>query len=102
MIKVISDDGIGHNLKVVDEATGQNVAQMLAIEYGGKITIALDKDIHAELALCMLAVEIAPKEINWMTKNPVTQNYEPVAMIEFRDGTRVELPKNGAPVVTKP
>lgn len=101
MIKIISENGCGRSARIVDAETGADLTATLAIEYGGKIT--LGETIKAELSLLLVRADIGIDKVDWLTKHPLTEEYVPVAAIEFRDGTRVELSSTSAPkVINKP
>jgi hypothetical protein len=98
MLRIVSEDGIGHGVKILDSKTGQNLAEVLAVGYGGTITIG--QEITAQLPLAILHVDTKLTSAEWVTKHPISEKLAPLAAMEFRDGTRVEFPQSGLPVVS--
>ncbi len=97
MIRFVNDSGIGHDTRIVDAETGEDLTKTLAIEYGGKVTIG--NRVTAELSICFMAIDVTAETTIWKTKHPVSGDYVDLAAMEFRDGTRVEFAEDGSPAV---
>jgi hypothetical protein len=98
MLRFENATGIGHDTKITDGKTGDDITRMLAIERGATFEIGEIVTCHAKLAV--FAIDLAPEKTIFETRHPVTGAYLPVAAIEFRDGTRVEIAEDGTPTVT--
>ncbi|TPL40697.1 hypothetical protein [Mesorhizobium sp. B2-4-6] len=98
MLRFENTSGIGRETGVVDTTTGEDIGKVLAISMGAQIVIGEFVTCHATLS--MIEIDLAVDKTEFHTKNPVTGGYEPVAAIEFRDGTRVEIAEDGTPSVT--
>lgn len=97
MLRFENATGIGRDTKVTDANTGNDVQKVLAIEYGATFEIA--DIVKCRATIAMVALDITPDKTVFETKHPITGEYCPVAAIEFRDGTRVEIAEDGTPTV---
>ncbi|MBP6818317.1 MAG: hypothetical protein KBC46_03335 [Ferrovibrio sp.] len=92
-LRITSESGHGVTLKFLGP-NGEDITKMLAVAYGG--TVHLDTMISASLDLLIDRVDIAAEDVRWCTKNPTTGTFDEIASIDFRDGTRVELGRDGS------
>jgi hypothetical protein len=97
MLRFENGSGIGRDIKITNVETGEDVTKVLGIEFGA--TIEVGQMITCRANLAMLRLDMAIGKAEFHTKNPVTGRYGPVAAIEFRDGSRVEIAEDGTPTV---
>lgn len=100
MIRFESRGGIGRGTRLVDTATGEDLQQVIAVEYGVQIT--LGETVTAACKLSMVEADIEAGKTEFLTKHPVSKDFKPIAAIEFRDGWRTEFTEDGTPRVRKP
>ena len=97
MLKIINEDGVVLGTQIVDPETGHNFAGMctgLTIEMAGVNSL-----VTATMTMALMRAEIAVGRAEWLAANPVTGEFAPVARIEFKDGTVMELGEDGTPLV---
>lgn len=99
-IRITSSNGLGHSTQIVDTETGQDLTKLLAVEYGA--TITLDELVKLQANLILIECVIDSQAVEWRTKNPATDTFEPVASITFRDGSRVNFAEDGSVTTTGP
>lgn len=87
------------NIRLLDSETGQELNKTLAIQ---AMTLSIDANDqaipHVEARLSIVELDLEIGAVQWHTKHPYG-GYAPIAAIEFQDGTRVEFPADGTPVV---
>jgi len=98
MIKFTNLNGSGPHTKLINAETGEDIGKILAVSYGAMITIGRER-VTACCELSMMQLELVAGKTEFRTLNPISQRYEPVRAIEFRDGTRVEIAEDGTPSV---
>jgi hypothetical protein len=101
MIRFENDTGISRDTRIVDVATGEDIAKNIAIEYGAQITLERDM-VKATCRLAMMNLSLTAGKVELETLNPVSGKYERVRAIEFRDGSRVEIAEDGTPSIVPP
>lgn len=97
MLRIQNATGLGHDTKIISTDTGDDLIKLLAIRHGAIVEIG--KTVEFRAAIDMVQIDVAPDRVVFETKNPATGNYQPVAAIEFRDGSRVEIADDGTPSV---
>ncbi len=100
MLRIINDSGNGVFTKFVNAETGEDLSKLLAISYGATITIG--PVVTAKLEPCILSADVTINHAEWLTKHPITGQFEPLAAMEFRDGSRVEFAEDGTPQLVAP
>ncbi|MFK4725382.1 hypothetical protein ABIE89_006482 [Bradyrhizobium niftali] len=98
MIKFSNPDGLPSHTTVSNAETGESLSKVLPIKYGAKIEIGRN-EIVATCEIAMMQLDLAVGRAEFRTINPISQRYESVRAIEFRDGTRVEIAEDGTPSV---
>lgn len=97
-IKVVSEGGAGYNTRFLNAETGEDIGKIIAVGYGAKIVIDHLVKMEAEIAM-LHGIEVDVGETRWMTKHPVTGDYQQLASMTFRDGTEVRFKGDGTPYV---
>jgi hypothetical protein len=97
MLRFENATGIGHNTKITDAKTGDDITKMLVIERG--VTFEINETVTCRARLGFIALDLTPNKTVFETRHPVTGEYLAVAAIEFCDGTRVEIAEDGTPSV---
>lgn len=99
MLRFENATGISNDTRIVDAKTGDDITKVLAIE---SVTLDLKarEPVACRAKLSFIALDLAPDKTVFETVHPVTGGYLPVAAIEFRDGTRVEIAEDGTPTVS--
>ena len=100
MIRFVCKDGIGYGTQMFNAETGEDISKILAVSYGAQITIG--ELVEAKAQLAMVGIDITAHRTVWETKHPLSNEYLPLAAIEFRDGVRVEFAEDGTPSVAVP
>ncbi len=78
---VYTDDGI--------DITDKLSIESLKIDFP-----AVGDYVRAKISIGMLRVEIKSNDVEWLVKNPVTQQFESISSINFTDGTRLVFDKS--------
>ncbi|MBX3536437.1 MAG: hypothetical protein KF735_02265 [Chelatococcus sp.] len=100
MIRFVCENGVGHTTKILNAETGEDLYNVLAINYG--VTITIGHMVTAQAEISMLGADVTAEKTEFFTKHPLTGKYLPLAALEFRDGTRVEFAEDGTPRVLTP
>lgn len=99
MIRIVSEGGTAYRTKFIDE-NGDDLSSVLGVEYGA--TITLGTVVTAQCRLAMIEADVTVDRTDFLTKHPISKDYQPVAAIVFRDGCRIDFMEDGAPRVSRP
>lgn len=101
MIKIVnSGNGMVYGTKVVNAETGEEIKLACT-------GLSIDMDdvtgaVAATLKVILVNTEVTVGKAQWLTTNPVTNQFEPVASITFRDGSTVVIGEDGTPEIVPP
>lgn len=89
------DGSVPSKPQLLDLETGNDVAPKFSIE---SMTYNVNARDIPTVTLNLFAFETDVKaNAVWQTRNPMTGEYEPLAAMEFRDGSRVVFDEDGMP-----
>ena len=97
MIRFVSEGGSGAGTKLLDTQTGEDISNVLAVEFGATITVG--EIVTAQCQIAMIEVDVTAAKTDYLTKHPISKDLQPVAAIMFRDGWRIEFMEDGSPRV---
>ena len=93
--RFVHDGGFPASPQLLDLQSGEDVIKKFSIE---NLTYYIDAGSIPTVTVNLFAWETdVQTNVVWQTKNPMTNDYEPLAAMEFRDGTRVEFDEDGLP-----
>lgn len=93
MLTLKNDTGVGVGTQMLGE-DGVDVCPALAVE---KIVLTITTaDVNrATVTLCCMKTEVKLGEVHWVTKNPLTGNFEQIRHIQFENGHRLQFQTGG-------
>jgi hypothetical protein len=94
MLRISCDSPHPDDVKVVDEATGTEISNALALE-SIDIRMRVNEINSAVLSVAIVGPVHIKAQAEWRTKNPLTGEYDRLAAIEFADGTRLKFAAGG-------
>lgn len=98
MLRFENATGFGNDTKVTNAESGDDITRALAIE-SVSFKIEAREPVECRAKLAFIAIDVAPGKTVFETKHPITGEHLPIAAIEFRDGTRVEIAEDDTPAV---
>lgn len=94
MLKIVNSTGIGYRTDIVDADTGESICEKIAIEWGSQFSIERE-GIVGHLRVVIEKAEVCLSSVEWIIMNPVTQLYEPISSIQFKNGSTVVFNDDG-------
>lgn len=95
-IRIVNTKGHPAYTKILSAATDEDLSRLVPIS-GVTIRNTLDR-ITASLEINTVFTDLVPDEAGWLVRHPVSGQLEPLAALEFADGTFVTF-EDGVPKV---
>ncbi len=94
MIKVVSSNGSVLGTQIFDdndvEISGKLGVEGLIIEFTN-----VNDVVRANLRIGFLKCEISTSRIDWFIRNPMTDNFQPIRSVRFKNGDLLEFEDDG-------
>ncbi len=89
-IKIVNNDGIGSNTRIIRLDTGEDITDVLRINQI-RLCMNVDGVVEARLTVAMPLVESKIGEFQLMGFNPVTNDFEKISQIRFESGNYLDF-----------